>query len=319
MAWRIQQDNVQLTQDNLELSKIRYEVGYSGQDEVFRWEAELGERRAQLLQADADVESARITLNQILGIDQGQRWQTDRMHVDASTFELSGLRFSDMLSNQQALDAVRAEMLQIAYENAPELMTLDQAREGQGIRAGAAKRRYFIPTLQADFRYDYWWHYDPELAGRRDDTWRVSVTAVYPLFLGNNKYYDMKREQAVQRSIESQRELARQQIERRLRTAQRRTEASFPSIDLLQRAADNAGKNLDVVQEKYAQGILNVTDLLSAQNQAFQADQRAAASAYNFLIDVEELQRSFAWFVRDHTPEENAALAERIRRAYRLE
>jgi outer membrane protein TolC len=123
----------------------------------------------------------------------------------------------------------------------------------------------------------------------------------------------------VQRGIDRQREFTRQQIERRVRTVQRRLEASYPSIDLLQKAAENAGKNLEVVQEKYAQGILNVTDLLSAQNQAFQADQRAAAAVYTFLIDTEELQRSFAWFFRDHTPEENDELARRIRQAYGLE
>ena len=319
VSYRIQRDNVQLTQDNLELSKIRYDVGYSGQDEVFRWQSELAQRRAQMLDSDANVETSRIILNQILGIDQGQRWRTDEINVDVDTYELNGIRVADIIANQRSVDSAREVMLQIAYENSPELVTLDNVREASGIQAGARKRRYFIPAFQLGFQYNYFWEWEPEIAGRQDDTWGFTIAAVYPLFLGNNKYYDMKRMQAVQRSVVEQRELTRQQVERRVRTAQRRLEASFPNILLLQEAADNSGKNLDVVQEKYAQGILNVTDLLSAQNQSFQADQLAAAAVYQFLIDIEEYQRAIAWFVRDRTPEENAEFAQRVRAAYGLQ
>ena len=57
-----------------------------------------------------------------------------------------------------------------------------------------------------------------------------------------------------------------------------------------------ARKNLELVTRQYARGIAPIIDLLDAQNASFQADQLAANSVYDFLIDVMFLQRAAANF-----------------------
>ena len=85
-SMRSRRENVRLTEDNLELAKRRFEVGYSGRDEVFRWEAQLAAERATLLAIDGDVEASRIAFNQTLGIDQGKRWAPEEIVVDPAVF-----------------------------------------------------------------------------------------------------------------------------------------------------------------------------------------------------------------------------------------
>jgi outer membrane protein TolC len=94
-------------------------------------------------------------------------------------------------------------------------------------------------------------------------------------------------------------------------------ESSFPSIRFAQDAAENARRNFELVQDKYAQGLVNVTDLLEAQTVSFAADQNAVAATYVFLIDLLTFQRSISWFEYEHTQEERDALLRRIQDAIR--
>ena len=105
-----------------------------------------------------------------------------------------------------------------------------------------------------------------------------------------------------------QERLTRDLVERGTRTAFSRLEASFPSIRFSREAARSAALNFELVQDKYAQGLVNVTDLLSAQTESFSAEQTAAASVSAFLIDLVNFQRSISWFEDDHTAEEQDAL-----------
>ena len=96
------------------------------------------------------------------------------------------------------------------------------------------------------------------------------------------------------------------------RTALARVESSFPSIGFSQTAAENARRNLEIVQDKYAQGLVNITDLLEAQTESLRAEQTEAASVYLFLIDLISFQRAIAWFEFEKTPEERDRLLQQI-------
>jgi len=72
--------------------------------------------------------------------------------------------------------------------------------------------------------------------------------------------------------------------------------ASFPSIELAQEAATASRKNYDLVADGYAQGTVTVIELLDAQNALLNANEQAANAAYDFLIDLMQLQRETGHF-----------------------
>lgn len=312
---RVQADNVELTENNLELSKIRYDVGYSGKDEVFRWDAELAQRRTQLLRTNTTVEASRIALNQVLGIQQNLRWMPEEFEVDANELSFMGARLSGALRSPDAVNALREFLVVLATENSPELLAYDRTVEAQEIQYGQRKRKFVLPSFFANFTYDYQFDRSPYLEGARDDTYRFELGAALPIFNGADRYQDMKLQASRLEGLRQEREYVRQLVEQRARTAIRRLESSFPSLRLTRQAAESSNLNLEVVQDKYAQGIVNITDLLEAQNQNFTAEQNAAAAVYTFLGDLIVLQRAISWFEYDHTTEENQELARRMTEA----
>jgi outer membrane protein TolC len=317
---KIQSQNVRLTEDNLDLAKLRVNVGYSGRDEVFRWETQLATNRSSLIDQFMESEQRRIDLNNVLGVNQGLRWQPVEIDVDPDTFYFLAGRLDAVYDDPAEWTKFREYMITYAHGNSPEIKFLSKLSEAQGIQVGQRKRRWFLPVFALDFTYNYEVDRSPDLMeGIDQDSYWLGVTATYPVFNGAERYYSVKREQAVLQGIDRQMQNQRNLVERRTRTSLRRIESSFPIIRFQRIAADNARQNLRLVQDKYAQGLVDVTELLDAQNSAFTADQSAAASVYAFLIDLVEFQRSISFFEDEKTQEERDALENQINEALRAQ
>lgn len=315
LLYNVNLSTLRLTEENLELARLREEVGYSGKDEVFRWQAELAKRRSTLFLSESNVEAARISFNQILGIDQSTQWIPEEVVVDSEKFSFLDGRLDNVFRDAIAFDKFREFMVTFAMGNSPEIKLIDKAIDAQDIQLGQRKRLFFLPTFVANFSYDYQFERSPEIAGIDKDEYRFEIAALYPIFNGGRRYYDMKRIGAELETLRREKNLVNEIVERRTRTAVRRVENSFPVIRLGEDAAENARKNLVVVQDKYSQGIVNVTDLLEAQNESFIADQNAAISVYSYLKDLVELQRAVSWLEDEKTIEEKDAVIERIQAA----
>jgi len=313
--YQIELANLRLTEENLELARFRERVGYSGRDEVYRWESEAAKGRSDLYSRMAVAESERIALNQILGIDQGSQWDPVDIPVDSEVFPFLDGRLPSVISDIEALDVFRDIVVQLSFESAPELASVVKRREAREIELGQRKRAWFLPSLYAAFQWAYQIDRDPEVEGLNRSLPAFELGATYPLLQGGARSFEVGRSTAeLDRLLEEER-LTKDLVERGTRTALSRLEASFPSIRFSRIAAESARRNLELVQEKYAQGLVNVTDLLQAQTESFGAQQSAAGSVSFFLIDLVNFQRSISWFEYERTPEERDALLQRIQAA----
>ncbi len=315
ILYRIDISNLQVTQENLELAKFRAEVGYSGRDEVYRWEAEVAKRQSRLFASLSRVETERIRLNQILALQQDRRWQPQEVREPEEQFPFFVEILTPLFANAGELERFRMLTVQLARENDPELGAIQKQIEAQDIQVGQRKRRWYLPSLSAGFFWDYQIERRPELEEIDKNLWGFNFTATYPLFQGASRAFEVGRTSSLLERLYREERLTGDIVERQARTALRQLESSYPAITFNRRQAEAAGRNFDLVQDKYAQGLVNVTDLLEAQNESFIADQGAAAAVYSFLIDLVNFQRAVAWFEDDRTPEEQEQFRLRIETA----
>jgi outer membrane protein TolC len=315
LLYEIELSNLRLTEENLELARFRADVGYSGRDEVFRWEAEVANRRSDLYDRLSSIDTERVALNQLLGVEQDTRWDTEEIEIDPEVFPFLDGRLPSLITNIDNLERLREFSITLAFESAPEVLSLSKSIQAQEIQLGERRRRWFLPSFFAGLDWAYHIDRDPSLEGVDRSIPTFQLGASYPLFQGGARSFEVSRtSDELQRLFEIDR-LTRDLVERRTRTAVSRMESSFPSIRFAQDAAENARRNFELVQDKYAQGLVNVTDLLEAQTVSFAADQNAVAATYVFLIDLLTFQRSISWFEYEHTQEERDALLRRIQDA----
>jgi outer membrane protein len=312
--YRVELSNLRLTQDFLELARLRRDVGYSGRGEVLRWEASLAEQRTSLFRAAQGVETRRIALNQSLNERQDQRWLLDVGQVDEEVFPALGGRLDDVFLESRALERFRSLAVEVAFENAPELAELDFAIESQELRLAQLRRRYWAPTIFAQASYSTrLTGPSDDLPSLDDDWWTVELGLSYPLFEGGLRRADIVKARAGLETLKRRRALAAELIEQRTRTAIQAAESSFPRVRFSRQAREAAVENLGIVRDQYAEGVVNVTDLLSAQAQAFAAEQQVVIAVHELLADLVQLQRSLALFEHEMPPEETERFVGRVR------
>jgi outer membrane protein TolC len=310
--YRVERDNLRLTRENLDLARVRVEAGFSGKDEVFRWESEVAKRESQLILREGEVQAARIALNQVMGIEQDRRWAPVEREIDPEVFPLAGGRLDPYLENMAALALFRDALVKFALDNSPETRVLADRMEALDIQYRQRQRLWYVPVFNLSATYGYDFYRSPELNDVDPDRYVIGVYGTYPLYVGGGRSREIGRVASELATLRQEMDLTGDRVERRTRTAVQRVGSTFPVIRLSRMAAESAEKNFIVVQDKYTQGLVNVTDLLEAQNETFVTDQAAGASVYVFLQDLVELQRAIAWFEDDKTPEQIDEFVQRI-------
>ena len=310
---KISMDNLRLTESNLELAKNRVSVGQSGKDEVYRWQVQLANQRADVLNAEAYLQLQRIALNQLLGVDQNLDWNPEYIIVDENYLSSEYKLLPFIFDSPVLFEKFRDVAVEFAKEKSPEINFFKQNLEAQDIIVGQQKRSFFLPKFTANFEYGHIFSQSAASFTLPTDNNRISVSAFLPIFEGTRKIHSTQKEEIIYNELTERLELANQLVEKRTRTSLRLLESSYPNLRFSRDAAENARKNLSVVRDKYANGIVNITELLDAQNTSFTADQNEAIANYTFLSDLVELERASGIIYHALTQEEQNELEEVIK------
>ena len=304
----IEQENLKLTRSNLDLAKVRHQVGTAGPEEVYRWESQAASQKSTVIAADSSVKTANVALNQSMGVEQDKRWNVKDLRVEGDDLHFLGKRLSQYLENEKDLQSFEEFVVEYALKYSPALESLDDQISAQGILLNQYKRRFIIPELTASASYDYYMdrEYPEGITGLDlpDDQWGVGLQASIPLCEGGGRVFDMLEAAATLNQLEETKRQTREYIEQNVRSIMYSIKSSYPAMKLQKEAADFSQKNLDVIQDKYARGVVSILDLLDAQNQSFVAHQNAVIAVYSYLLDIYELQRAVAWFSFEKTSKE---------------
>jgi outer membrane protein TolC len=319
LMYGIALNNLRLTEGNLEIAKMRVEVGHSGRDEVFRWTAELNQQRTLVMDIESEMETIRIELNRILGVELGKRWRPEPLDETTDWFISTQEKFGLALESQSNFDRFTDAAVDVAMENSPERKFIQMNLEAEGIQLGQRKRSFIVPKIFLDLNYNYNGWQSPDVPQLGDHFYEFRVTAALPLFEGTRRIYDMNLSKSLIVELERRLLLADQFVEQRTRNSLRQLQASLPNIEFSRIAAENARKNFDVVRDKYANGIVTITDLLSAQTASFAADQDALVALYTYLQDSADFQRALSFFVVTKSQSELDALATDLRQRMEAE
>ncbi len=298
-TYDIELDNLNVTRTNLEIAASRVEIGVAGREEVFRWESQIATNQLAVIEAVALRTQARLAVNRVLNRDLDEEFLTTEATLGdpemVSSFDgigsyVEGPRAFEIFSDFMASEAVAAS---------PELKQFESETRARERAVTAAKRELFIPdvSLSADLSWIDSSAADPVFGGGRSgSTWGLQVGANLPIWSGGERYARLSRVKEELRAIVLQKEAAEQRVEERIRSILQQTSASFIGIGLSRRASAAAQQNLDLVSDSYAEGVVGITVLLDAQNQALVARLAAAEAVFNYLIDLMGVQRAVGRF-----------------------
>ena len=302
---RVQKDNLKLTRSNLELARIRVEVGQAGREELFRWESQLAVNKRDVVDAVALRNQAAIALNRVLNRAIEEAFLIQEAGLDDPELVTSFEQLRPYIETPKAFTLFRDFMTQEAFRQSPELRQLEAAVLAQQREVTAAKRSFYVPRVGATAEGSYLGRYREGSAAPPPpfDTfftnpynWTLSITGSLPVFQGGAQHARLGRARQELRRVTTEREAVKLRIEERIRAILHQANASFIGIELARDAADAAWRNLELVKDRYAEGIADILTLLDAQNQALTAELRAANAVFDYLIDQTSVQRAVGRF-----------------------
>ncbi len=311
---RVQRDNLDLTKTNLELARDRVRVGFSSAADVYRWESRIASDRSSLLEAIATLNQARENLNRILHRPITEVFQTAAVSK-GDPFAMPPEEFDELIDSPRQYSYYTDFILEIAYGKSPELAQLEAQMAAQRREITNRSRSFWLPDFSLSSRYSENLNQSGLGAGfgEGESDWTVSLNATLPLFDGGARRAELSQARLELKQLQALHDATRQQIEQQTRSNIHASTASYISIELSAEAALAGNKNLELVTDAYAKGVVSIIDLLDAQNASLQADEAAANAVYDFLIDIMNMQRSVGLFEFTLPETDQEMLAEQLR------
>lgn len=310
--YQIERANLSLAAQNLNLAKIRRDIGAAEPSEVFRWQASLAEAKAQLIQRDAARKNTRFALNVALGQRAGNHWKLKDIFLSDNELYFMDKELAPLLTNLQNFEGYVGFIKAMSLWRAPELKAFDKNLAVQGILFNERGRRNYRPEIKLTaaarrLLTETSQNYDSQ------GEWSIGVGFNLPLWEGDLQTAEQGRISAVIRQLKAQRDKATYLVEQKALTNAYNSSASHPGVRLSRQAQTAAEKNYQSVGEKYAQSSADILDLIDAQVQLVTQRRSAASAKFTYLKDVVSIQRSMAWFEFNRSDEEKAIWTRMLR------
>ena len=299
----IQKENLKLTRSNLDLARVREQVGAAARDEVFRWESEIANGRIDVLNAQAQRRQAAVSLNRTLFRPLEERFETTEAGLEDPILFHDVERIFVYVNNPRNFQIFRNFQVQEGLRLAPELHGLQARISAQKRILLNTQREFWVPnlTLESDVNQRIaqagaGQSTPPGGLSQDRTTWNLQLGLSFPLFSGGAK--DANQSQALEtlRQLQLEREATVGRIEERIRAANFEAGASSATIRLSREASHAAQRNLQLVRDQYSRGAVDIIKLLDSQNAALTANLNAANAIYEFLIDIINIHRAAGSF-----------------------
>lgn len=302
---RIRKNNLKVTRSNLELANTRVVLGAAQSTEVYRWESEIANKQREVINAQSQTQQAFIALRRLLHIPQATILKIEETSLDDPVLIVMDKRLDRFLDNPWMIEIFDSFMVEEGLTSTPELKRWHEVIAAQERSMASAQRAFYVPEVtfqgtankklsQSDANL-------PNFPGANFDTldkeeWSLGFSVKLPIDISGSKLAEYRKSNQELQKLKLQYESAREQVEERIRIFLYKANASYAAIQLAQKSAIAARKNLQSVADSYSKGSSSILNLLDAQDTAFAADENAANAVYDFLIDLMEVQRAIGKF-----------------------
>ncbi|MEM6514795.1 MAG: TolC family protein [Bacteroidota bacterium] len=315
----IQNQNLELTKSNLRIAEENYQAGQAGKSDVLRFRSEMAQNTQQVVEAINQLEQSFFTLNQLLNNPINLKIDVQEAELKQGVFENYNYdQLGQFLDNPTLKNSFVKFLISEAKANAPELKSIAYNLEV----AERSKRLFgagrFLPNIglrgqysQEFFRSGEGTQFPPTLAFP-DNFYTVGLNISIPIFNQNKQNLNQQIAIVQTEQLEFSRENIELLLEKNINDAVLELINQISNIKISKVFEETAREALDLTQTSYANGAVNIVQLLDAQNNFLIAQQASANATYNYLQRAIQLERALGVFFLLQNETEREAFVERF-------
>lgn len=315
----IRRENLDKSETNLELAKIRVSVGSESVADIYRWESEVANAKQDVVTAETSLMSAKLQLNNFLSNTLDEEYDVDDVSLDSDFYkELSNGPVSKYIKTTRDLALATEFMVEEAKRSNPNKQAIMEDTKAVKRQKLLNERLLYTPVVglqgQAGYVFGRGGEGSSEVAGFEftDYPWQVGISLSYPLFQGNSRRVNIQKSRIQLDQLNYSILFLDQNLELAVKTGVLEVLNASTNIAFSETSSRNSNLNFGLVQDNYKQGKVSVTQLIDAQQSALNAKLAYAISIYDFLKSQLQLEYSIGFFSMFSSAEEMNEFQERL-------
>ena len=309
-----------MTKYNLKIAKENYEAGQAGKSDVLRFRSELAQNMQELIEARNELSQSFFELNQILNNPVDEEIDVEEAELNKGIFENYNYKKLGTFIDDPTLKKPFVDFLvQEAINNAPELKALDYNLEAVERSERLYGTQRLLPTLALQGQYNYelgrsgvGTEFPPIFAVPPLGYYNIGLSLALPIFDQNRQNIN-KQIAAIQKDqINVFQDNVRLTVQRNINDAILELINQIANIQLSKLAEETAKESLELTQTSYANGAVNIVQLLDAQINYLESQLSSSTANYNYLLRTMQLERYIGFFFLLETQEEQQEFVNRF-------
>jgi outer membrane protein TolC len=272
---QIQQRNREFTRKNIETSRARIAAGWSSDQEILRWEAQLASNDAGVRAAEVLVLQNRFELNRVRNLPPEEPTAT----VPASIEEYGFVYAREGISEAIVMPEEDRRMRDVL------------ARAG----LTSSRRAFWVPSLSLNAGIDHLTNRSSD-NDFRETEWGVQGVLSFPLIRGGAKFAGLDQAREALASLRTERRATALSLEQSIRAALAQSSGSFETVGFANRGVAAARRNYELVDASYTLGVSSILDLLDAQAELLGGELAYVNARYGFLESLVAAERQISLY-----------------------
>jgi outer membrane protein TolC len=314
---RIQLGNLDATKRNLRIAKRNFEAGQSGRGDVLRLESEAAKDMQSVAGAYTGFQQSLNAINQILNQPIGREIGIQEASTEGGLpGALGHEEIRQLIDDPMRQSAFEEFLVAEALRNSPELRAFDHslAATSRSVRLNGLER--FLPTVAGGANFtrtiDRWGTGVPDPGLTVDNYYTIGLSASIPLFDSNLRNIDRQSGKIREEQMNLDRAYTASLIERNVRDVVLEVMNQIANMELSAISEDAAAESLELAEVAFANGAINIVELLDAQTNQVRAQLAQASATYTFLATTLTLQRLAGHYFILSSEAENLAFLQRF-------
>lgn len=309
---QIQLLNLNLTKRNLQIAEQNYEAGESGKSDMLRFRSQMAQNTQTMVEAINQLDQNYVVLNQLLNNAVDAEIDIEDVKLDEGVFNrYNYTQISNLLDDPRSREPFIAFLIEEAKKNAPELKSLVYNLDAVVRTLKLNSEGRFLPTVALQGQYNRTFSRNgigsepPPGISLLDDNYNVGLNVSIPI-LNQNKTNINRQTALIQKDqLNINKENTELAIASNIRTAVLNVVNQISNIELSKVSEETAKEALDLTQASYANGAVNIIQLIDAQNNYLNAQLARTNAIYNYLINTLQLERFLGYYFLLNSQEEN--------------
>ena len=306
---QIQNQNLNLTKKNLQIANQNFEAGQSGKSDVLRFTSERAQNTQTFIESINQLQQAYISLNQLLNNPIDLEIDVDDAELGQGILKNYNYNLlKDIIDDVSLRNLFIEYLVKIAIDNAPEIKSLDYNLKATKRTINLNGYGRFIPTLSLNGQYNKnfnQWGAGSEQSLILDNNYNVGVQVSIPIFNRMQTNINKQTAEIQQQQLTINKQNIALGIDANINSAVLNLTNQIANIEISKISEKAAKQSLELTQVSYANGAVNIVQLLDAQNNYLSAQLSQITAVYNYLLSSIEIERYMSYYFLLHTQEEN--------------